>query len=112
MAGYPYVQQVTDPNAQKALKAAFDQISALVHRVETLEAEAIRNTQPLNANRQRVINVGNPQTDQDAVTVAFLRAFVSSQLEAFKGIGGASGTIDTSAVFIVTVQNGLIVSIV
>jgi len=112
MAGHPYLNQVTDPNAQKALKAAFDQISALVHRLETLEATAIRNTQALDANRQRVVNVGNPTSEQDAVTVTFLRAYVSAQLEAFKGIGGASGEIDTSLTLIVTVQNGLIVSIV
>ena len=112
MAGHPYISQVTDPNAQKALKAAFDLISALTHRVDTLEAEVIRNTAALNANSQRVVNVGNPTAEQDAVTVAFLRAYVSAQLEAFKGIGGATGEIDTSLTVVVTVQNGLIVSIV
>lgn len=112
MSGYPYLSQVSDANAQKALKAAFDQLSALVHRVETLEATAIRNTQALDANRQRVVNVGNPTSEQDAVTVAFLRAYVSAQLEAFKGIGGATATFDTSLTFVVTVENGLIVSVV
>jgi hypothetical protein len=112
VAGYAYLSQVSDANAQKALKAVFDQISTLVHRVETLEAEVIRNTQALNANSQRVVNVGNPTSEQDAVTVAFLRAFVSAQLEAFKGIGGATTSFDTSLTFVVTVQNGLIVSVV
>lgn len=111
MSGYPYLSQVSDANAQKALKAAFDQISALVHRLETLEATAIRNTQALDANRQRVVNVGNPTSEQDAVTVAFLRAYVSAQLEAFKGTFGVDATIDTSLIFIVTVKNGLIVSV-
>lgn len=111
MSGYPYLSQVSDANAQKALKAAFDQLSALVHHVETLEAEVIRNTQALDANRQRVVNVGNPTAEQDAVTVAFLRAFVSAQLEAFKGSFGVDATFTTAGTFTVVVKNGLITSV-
>lgn len=111
MSGYPYTSQVTDANAQKALKAAFDQIAVLSNRLAALEASALRTTTTVNAAGQRVANLGNPTAEQDAVTVAFLRAYVSAQLESFKGTNGVSGTIDTTATQLVTVENGLVTEI-
>lgn len=112
MSGYPYVSQVTDANAQKALKAAFDQLSVLTNRLDALEASVLRNTAALDANGQRVVNVGNPTVEQDAVTVTFLRAFVSAQLESFKGNFGVTTTFSTAGAFTVTVESGLIKSVV
>lgn len=111
MAGYPYVGQVTDQNAQKSLKAAFDLIFALRNQIDALQASVLSNAATINANGQRVANLGNPQSEQDAVTVAYLRAFVNAQLESFKGNLGVDAVIDTSATFIVTVENGIIVSV-
>lgn len=111
LSGYPYTSQVTDANAQKALKAAFDQIAVLSNRLATLEASVLHNDATVNAAGQRVANLGNPTAEQDAVTVAFLRAYVSAQLESFKGTNGVSGTIDTTATQLVTVENGLVTEI-
>jgi ferritin len=112
VSGYPYISQIQDPATQKAVKAAFDLLSSLSNRLDTLEASAIRNTAAINANGQRLAQVGNPTAEQDAVTVAFMRAYVSAQLESFKGSFGIDATIDTSLAIIITVKNGLIVSVV
>lgn len=83
MAGYPYVGQVTDPNAARSLKAAFDQIAALSARIQALEANALLNTGTLNANNQRLTNLATPSQPTDAVTLAFMQQFVLSQVETF-----------------------------
>lgn len=83
MAGYPYVGQVQDPNAAKAIKAAFDKITTLEQRVQAIEASALLNTGILNANNQRLTNLATPTQPTDAVTLAAMQAFVLAQVEAF-----------------------------
>jgi len=83
MAGFPYVGQVQDPAAQKALKAAFDQITALTTRVAVLEQSALLNTTLLNANGQRLTNLASPINPGDAVTLAVMQQFVLAQVETF-----------------------------
>ena len=111
MAGYPYVEQVQDPAAKKALRDAFDKITTLQARVAALEEASLQTGSPVNAGGQRLTNVADPKALQDAVTVAFLRAYVSAQLEGFKGAQGVDGTIDTTGTFTVVVKDGIIVSI-
>lgn len=83
MAGFPYVSQIQDPAAQKAVKAAFDQITALANRIAALEQSAILNTGSLNANGQRLINLASPQAPTDAVTLSAMQQFVLAQVETF-----------------------------
>lgn len=111
MAGYSYVGQVSDPAAQKALRAAFDQITSLSRQLAELQAEVLSNRSAIDAGGQRIVNVGNPRESQDAVPVSYLKAYVSGQLEGFKGKQGVSGTIDTTATQVVTVKNGIITEI-
>lgn len=110
MAGHPYVSQLTDPNAQKAVKAAFDQIAALTQRLAALEAAAVVNTAALDAKAQRIVHVADPQAVSDAATAGYVRAYVAAQLETF-GRTGVSGTFTTPDPFTVTVASGQIVSI-
>lgn len=113
MAGYPYVEQVQDPAAKKALRAVFDALTVLTARVDQLESAALQaGGSPVDAGGQRIQNVGNPQVNQDAVTVAFLRAYVQAQLEGFKGAHGVDGTVDTTGTFVLTIQDGIITEIV
>lgn len=83
MAGYPYLSQVQDPAAQKAIKALADQLNGLINRIVALESATLRNTTTLNANGQRLTGLGSPQLESDAVTLAYLRAYVQSQVETF-----------------------------
>lgn len=111
MAGYSYVGQVTDPNAQKALKTAFDLIGALRSELDTLKAGALTNAASINANNQRLISLADPQSNSDAATAGYVKSYTAAQLESFKGQAGVDGTINTAAAQIVTVQNGLITRI-
>lgn len=112
MAGYPYVNQITDPQAKKALQAAFDLITKLRGDLDALTAVALQNDQTIDANSQRITNVPNPEAVGDAANAGYVRAYGQAQLETFKGnffdgsfsTGGAPKTI--------TVKNGLIESIV
>lgn len=112
MAGYPYVNQVTDPNAQKALKSAYDLIGALRSELDALKAIAVTTDSALNAKSQRIIQVASPQSNEDAATAGYVRAYVAAQLESFKGQAGVNGTFLTADPFTVTVTNGQISSIV
>lgn len=111
MAGYPYVGQVTDPNASKALKAAFDLIVGLRSELDALKASALTNAASIQASEQRIVQVADPQARDDAANAGYVRAYVAAQLESF-GRTGAAGVFTTSDPFTVTVQNGQIVSIV
>ena len=84
MAGYPYVNQVADANASKALKAAFDLITALRSELDALKASALTNAAAINANSQRVIAVADPQSVTDAANAGYVQAYIAAQLEAFK----------------------------
>lgn len=111
MAGYAYLTQVADPPTQKALKAIFDGLSALTHRLDALEAAAVLNSSALNANEQRIIHVADPQSASDAAPAGYVRAYVAAQLAAFQGNRGVNGTFLSTDPFTVTVVNGQIQSI-
>jgi len=80
MAGHPYVSQIQDDAAAKAVGKAFADISALQTRVAALEAAALRNTGAIACNGQRLTNVGTPDAESDAATVAFVRAYVQARM--------------------------------
>ena len=79
MAGHSYVSQVQDPAAQRALLDVMGQIKALTTRVAVLEASALQTTASVDVKNLRIVNLANPQGDQDAVTLATLRAYVAAQ---------------------------------
>jgi hypothetical protein len=106
MAGYSYIGQVTDPNAKKALQVAYDLIGTLTQRLAALEAGALQGGAPISVNGQRVTNLGDPQAESDAATVAFVRSFSQALTEA--RIGGVTAAVDTVATPTLTVKNGLI----
>lgn len=83
MAGYPHLLGVTDPATQKALKKAFDDIRALQTQLAELRSAAVVNSATLNANGQRLSNLGAPTQESDAVTVSFLRQYVQAQVDTF-----------------------------
>ena len=83
MAGYPYLSQVQDPAAVKALKAAFDQIAALQTRLTALEAAAVTRDTTVDAGGLRVSSVATPTAETDAVTVGFMRQYVQAQVDTF-----------------------------
>lgn len=112
MAGYPYIGQVTDPNAQKALKAAMDLIASLTSRVAALEATAVRNSANLDANSQRIVSLASPASDTDAANAGYVKAYVSAQLESFKGIPGVTGAFDVTITPNLTLQDGIVTEIV
>lgn len=110
MAGYPYVGQVTDPNAKKALQNAFDLIAALRQELDALAGSALVNSRAIDANEQRIINLPDPSAKTDAASAGYVRAYVAAQLEAFKGTG-VDGTFTTPDPLTVTVVNGQITNI-
>lgn len=81
MAGHAYINQVQDPNAQKALLDLQGQVKALVTRVQLLETNALQTTATagISAQGQRLTNVASPTADTDAVNVSYLRAYVAAQ---------------------------------
>jgi hypothetical protein len=83
MAGHAYVNQIADPAAQKALLDALGQITRLVARVAALEAAALLNSGPLNANNQQLQSLADGSADTDAVTVRQLKQAVTQQVEGF-----------------------------
>lgn len=83
MAGFPYLSQIADHATAKALGSVMSDVAALKRRMDTLEAEALRNTGDLNVNGKRITNLATPTTESDAVTVAFMRQFVQAQVETF-----------------------------
>lgn len=111
MAGYNYVGQVTDPNAQKALIAAMDLIAVLRTEVNTLKADALLRGSEINVGGYRLANVGAPTANTDAASAGYVKLYVGAQLEAFKGATGVSGAFTTPDPFTVTVVNGLITEI-
>lgn len=111
MAGYNYVGQVTDPNAQKALIAAMDLIAVLRNEVDALKADALQRGAAISAGGSRLTSVASPEAAGDAANAAYVRAYVAAQLEAFKGRTGSSGTFTTPDPFTVTVENGIITEI-
>lgn len=84
MSGYNYLSQVTDPAAQRAIKALIDRVAKLETQLTTLQGAALTNTAAINANSQRVTSVADPQNDQDAATRKYVQSYVAAQLEAFK----------------------------
>lgn len=84
MSGYNYLNQVTDPGAQRAIKALIDRVAALEKSLTTLQGAALTNTAAINANSQRVTAVADPQSDQDAATRKYVQTYVAAQLETFK----------------------------
>lgn len=105
MGGQPYVNQVGDRATQQALRAAWDTIADLQARLVALEASALQTT-GLNANGQRLTNLGSPQAATDAVTLAYLRAYTQALTEA--RLGGLTATVDTTTTPTLTVANGLV----
>lgn len=85
MAGYPYIGQVTDPAAQRALQAAFEKITTLTAQVAALQTQLaqVRPTSGLNAQGGRVVQVSDPQADSDAVNLRTLRNFSQAQVGSF-----------------------------
>lgn len=83
MAGYPHLMGVSDPATLKALKKAFDEIRTLQTQLAALQSAAVVNSANLNANGQRLVNLGDPQAETDAVTVRYLRQIVQAQVDTF-----------------------------
>ena len=105
MAGQAYVNQIEDRATKQALRAAWDVIATLEQRLTALEASALQTT-GLNANGQRLTNLGSPQAPTDAVTLAYLRAYTQALTEA--RLGGLTATVDTTTTPTLTVANGLV----
>jgi hypothetical protein len=83
VAGHAYLNQVQDPATRAALQYLQQLITAQTTRIAQLEAAALVNTTTINANRQRVVNVANPQADTDAVNLGTVRALIAEQVESF-----------------------------
>lgn len=111
MSGYAGLGRITDPATQAVAKQLFDLINALTTRVAALEADALQSGAAISANGERLTNVADPQATQDAVTLAYLRAYVASQVASVTA-AGATGEIDTTAAQTVTVTRGIITEIV
>lgn len=103
MPGYPGLGRLTDPATRDVVKTLFDELGALRRRLEALEAEVLRARETVDAGRVRITHVATPQEGSDAVTLAYLRAYVQAHLPT-----GATGTINTAAVQTVAVENGLV----
>jgi hypothetical protein len=92
MAGYPYLGQVADANAQKSLKAAFDLIGVLRAELDALRATALTRGSPFNAQGERISRVASPQAGTDAVNADYLKRYVAAQISSFGGSpGGVTG---------------------
>lgn len=112
MAGYGYVSQVQDPAAQRALRNALDLIAGLRADLDALIEKAVVNDTTLNANAQRIHSVASPESSTDAATAGYVSAQIAAQLESFKGAAGVNSVFTTAGAFTVTVENGLITSVV
>lgn len=113
MAGYQNLGRITDPAIYSVCKQLFDLNAQLLRRLETLEGEALRqgqSAQPFNAGGTRISDLGRPTLASDAVTVQFMREYVTAQL-ALAIPAGATGTIDTTATQTITVENGIVTKI-
>lgn len=83
MAGYAYLNTIPDEATRRVVKDLMDEINRLRQQVAALETTAVRNTTAIDANGQRVTNLATPTQESDAVTVAFLRAYVQAQVGTF-----------------------------
>ena len=84
MAGYPYLDRITDPGTKMAVQKLWEDFNALRNQVNQLQQQAY---QPqggnLNAGGGRIVAVANPQADTDAVNLRTLRNVVQAQVESF-----------------------------
>ena len=83
MAGAPRVNQIVDAATRAALRQALEIIQAQAARIDALEATVLKTDSPVDARGERIINVGTPQAETDAVTVSYLRNYVQAAVGAF-----------------------------
>lgn len=84
MAGHPYISSIQDRAAQGALLNALGIIAKLEARVAALEASALTSADnTIDAQSKRIANLADPQDEQDACTVAFVRQLMEAQVETF-----------------------------
>lgn len=83
MAGHPYLNQVKDPAAMAALRQAYDDIAELRRQLAALQAAALQNTASLNANSQRLINLGDATGDADAVNLRTAKKLIDARVGSF-----------------------------
>lgn len=69
-AAYTGLSRITDEPTRTAIKILMDRVSSLEAALGSAQAQ-------LNAQGQRVVNVGTPREPNDAVNLAYLQAVLA-----------------------------------
>ncbi len=81
-----YVQRITDPIIQQALRMVGDRVAALETLFRDLDSRVLKTGSPVEAYGQRIKDLADPQRNTDAVNLQTMRRYVQSVIQVERGV--------------------------